>query len=113
MDKNRVNIKYTTNILHFQVDVRKQNLPVPKQNKKGQILRLVLFSSGGWTRTNDLRVMSPTSYHLLYPAMFGNTKVGISFEFAKFFSLLLQILRSAARFLPVPRLFSAAEELRH
>ena len=81
--------------------------------KTGQILRLVLFSSGGWTRTNDLRVMSPTSYQLLYPAMFGNTKVGICFEFAKFFSLLLQILRSAARFLPVPRLFSAAEELSH
>ena len=83
------------------------------QHKTGQILRLVLFSSGGWTRTNDLRVMSPTSYQLLYPAMFGNTKVGISFEFTKFFSLLLQILRSAARFLSVPRLFSAAEELRH
>ena len=81
--------------------------------RTGQILRLVLFSSGGWTRTNDLRVMSPTSYQLLYPAMFGNTKVGICFEFAKFFSLLLQILRSAARFLPVPRLFSAAEELSH
>ena len=114
MDKNRVNIKYTTNILHFQVEGRKQNLPSPKQHKKtGQILRLVLFSSGGWTRTNDLRVMSPTSYQLLYPAMFGNTKVGICFEFAKFFSLLLQILRSAARFLPVPRLFSAAEELSH
>ena len=81
--------------------------------KTGQILRLVLFSSGGWTRTNDLRVMSPTSYQLLYPAMFGNTKVGISFEFTKFFSLLLQILRSAARFLPAPRLFSSAEELSH
>ena len=106
MDKNQINIKYTTNI-------EKQSLPSPKQHKKGQILRLVLFSSGGWTRTNDLRVMSPTSYQLLYPAIFGSTKVGISFEFTKFFSLLLQILRSAARFLPVPRLFSAAEELSH
>ena len=27
------------------------------------------FSSGGWTRTNDLRVMSPTSYRLLYSAV--------------------------------------------
>ena len=27
-------------------------------------------SSGGRTRTCDLRVMSPTSYRLLYPAMF-------------------------------------------
>lgn len=25
MGKNQVNIKYTTNILHFQVEVRKQN----------------------------------------------------------------------------------------
>ena len=91
----------------------KKALLYRNNTKTGQILRLVLFSSGGWTRTNDLRVMSPTSYQLLYPAMFGNTKVGISFEFTKFFSLLLQILRSAARFLPVPRLFSAAEELSH
>ncbi len=83
------------------------------QQKKDKSCDLSFFSSGGWTRTNDLRVMSPTSYQLLYPAMFGNTKVGISFEFTKFFSLLLQILRSAARFLPVPRLFSAAEELSH
>ena len=29
----------------------------------------VLASSGNWTRTSDLRVMSPTSYLLLYPAM--------------------------------------------
>ena len=43
MGKNQVNIKYTTNILHFQAEVRKQNLPSPKQHKKGQILRLVLF----------------------------------------------------------------------
>ena len=29
----------------------------------------LLLSSGNWTRTNDLRVMSPTSYLLLYPAI--------------------------------------------
>ena len=28
------------------------------------------FCSGNWTRTSDLRVMSPTSYLLLYPAIF-------------------------------------------
>lgn len=28
-----------------------------------------LCSSGDWTRTSDLRVMSPTSYLLLYPAI--------------------------------------------
>ena len=30
---------------------------------------VVLFGSGRRTRTTDLRVMSPTSYQLLYPAM--------------------------------------------
>ena len=40
-----------------------------EDTKKGQILRLVLFGSGERTRTSDLRVMSPTSYQLLYPAM--------------------------------------------
>ena len=30
----------------------------------------VILSSGGRTRTSGLRVMSPTSYQLLYPAMF-------------------------------------------
>ena len=38
--------------------------------KRGQILRLVLYGSGGRTRTSDLRVMSPTSCQLLYPAMY-------------------------------------------
>ena len=37
--------------------------------KTGQIAGFVLFSSGKRTRTSDLRVMSPTSYQLLYPAM--------------------------------------------
>ena len=37
------------------------------------------FRSGRWTRTTDLRVMSPTSYQLLYPAMFGTAKVAIFF----------------------------------
>ena len=41
-----------------------------RREKRGQILRLVLFSSGGRTRTSDLRVMSPTSCQLLYPAMY-------------------------------------------
>ena len=30
---------------------------------------LVLFSSGSWIRTNDLKVMSLASYQLLYPAI--------------------------------------------
>ena len=34
-----------------------------------------LFSSGGRTRTSDLRVMSPTSYQLLYSAVYWTAKV--------------------------------------
>ena len=37
--------------------------------QKNQILSYLVCSSGNWTRTSDLRVMSPTSYLLLYPAM--------------------------------------------
>ena len=37
--------------------------------KQGQRRSVVLFGSGRRTRTTDLRVMSPTSYQLLYPAM--------------------------------------------
>ncbi len=44
-----------------------------------------LSSSGGRTRTSGLRVMSPTSYQLLYPAMFGTAKVGNFFENPNFF----------------------------
>ena len=42
------------------------------------------YSSGGRTRTYDLRVMSPTSYRLLYSAMWI-AKVGTFFEIPKFF----------------------------
>ena len=37
----------------------------------------VFNCSGGRIRTSDLRVMSPTSYQLLYPAVFGTAKVEI------------------------------------
>ena len=33
------------------------------------ITKKVLLGSGGRTRTSGLRVMSPTSYQLLYPAI--------------------------------------------
>ena len=33
------------------------------------------FSSGNWTRTSDLRVMSPTSYLLLYPAILNENNL--------------------------------------
>ena len=46
------------------------------EKEKGRFCyRNGLFSSGDWTRTSDLWVMSPTSYQLLHPALFGNTKV--------------------------------------
>ena len=45
---------------------------VPYEIKKGSqsLETLVFASSGNWTRTSDLRVMSPTSYLLLYPAIY-------------------------------------------
>ena len=64
---------------YYQVVTRSQ------KTKKRQILRLVSLCSGGRTRTYDLRVMSPTSYQLLYPAMFVNAKVRFYFEFGKSF----------------------------
>jgi hypothetical protein len=36
----------------------------------------LFLGSGDWTRTSDLWVMSPTSYQLLHPALFGSAKVG-------------------------------------
>ena len=51
-----------------------------KNKKEGNLKSLFghpLFSSGGRTRTSDLRVMSPTSYQLLHSAVLdckGNTK---------------------------------------
>ena len=38
------------------------------ENKKPS--KYWVSSSGNWTRTSDLRVMSPTSYLLLYPAIY-------------------------------------------
>ncbi len=40
------------------------------QRKSGQLIRIVRCGSGRRTRTSDLRVMSPTSYQLLHPAIY-------------------------------------------
>ena len=40
------------------------------ERKKSRSLDLLLYGCGGWTWTNDLRVMSPTSYRLLHSAIF-------------------------------------------
>ena len=42
----------------------------PNHKKSGQLFRIVRFSSGRRTRTSGLRVMSPTSYQLLHPAIY-------------------------------------------
>ena len=44
--------------------------PPPATIKKEETLSDFLYGSGGRTRTSDLRVMSPTSCQLLYPAMY-------------------------------------------
>ncbi len=41
-----------------------------KSIKKPVSFETGFASSGDWTRTSDLRVMSPTSYLLLYPAVY-------------------------------------------
>ena len=52
-------------------DFQVANLSIksPQDKKRGKIFRLFLISSGRRTRTSGLRVMSPTSYQLLYPAI--------------------------------------------
>ncbi len=48
----------------------------------------VFTSSGGRTRTYDLRVMSPTSYQLLYSAMYsliGLQRYGLKSIYANYF----------------------------
>ena len=52
----------------YILDVEGSNFFTP-QTKKGQLLLAFfrLIGSGGWIRTNDLRVMSPTSYQTAPP----------------------------------------------
>ena len=52
------------------VDMTEDNSPPPATIKKEEILSDFLYGSGGRTRTSGLRVMSPTSCQLLYPAMY-------------------------------------------
>ncbi len=60
--------------------------PLKAEKRESQPCGLTfLLCSGGRTRTSGLRVMSPTSYQLLYPAMFGIAKVRIFFEIPNFF----------------------------
>ena len=52
------------------VDMNEDISPPPATIKKEETLSDFLYGSGGRTRTSDLRVMSPTSCQLLYPAMY-------------------------------------------
>ena len=54
--------------IRFLVFFGEENVDQIFQNKKASLVRGFL-RSGDWTRTSDLRVMSPTSYLLLYPAI--------------------------------------------
>ena len=46
-------------------------------------MRLLFVCSGGRILTSDLRVMSPTIYQLLYPAVFETAKVERKTELPK------------------------------
>ena len=75
-----------------------------RNKRKKPVRRLVfcLFSSGGRTRTSGLRVMSPTSYQLLYPAVLLDYKGKHYFLYCKllltFFSIIFNfhLMRPAA-----------------
>ena len=47
------------------------------------MMNLSMFGGGGRTRTYDLRVMSPMSYHCSTPRCFSGAKVYTSHETAK------------------------------
>ena len=53
--------------------------------EKRGFIRSLYLSSGGRTRTYDLWVMSPTSYHCSTPRCFNNAKLLLFFYSAKFF----------------------------
>ncbi len=59
--------------------------------KKGHRILDVRRGSGGRTRTSGLRVMSPTSYQLLYPAMLLDYKCRHYFLICKIFEELFKI----------------------
>ena len=64
-----------------------QNLSI----KKELTFQLTLRSSGNWTRTSDLRVMSPTSYLLLYPAIWiANIQLNVDLQ--KYFYKIIALL---------------------
>ena len=53
----------------YQERAKKVIANLQKRNMSGQYVssRQLSLGSGGWIRTNDLRVMSPTSFHCSTP----------------------------------------------
>ena len=54
---------------HQPMILQRIDLSLSLLQKKRVTISDYSCSSGNWTRTSDLRVMSPTSYLLLYPAI--------------------------------------------
>ena len=55
------------------------------------------LSSGGWIRTNDLRVMSPTSYHCSTPQSIISLSKSVAklltfFDMTKYFAIIVLVL---------------------
>ena len=75
-----------------QVECKMRSRRDIEDTKKGLVNRQVLLGSGGWIRTNDLRVMSPTSYlcstpHSVIPYWKSCAKVRLFCDMDKFFFL--------------------------
>ena len=65
------------------------------QRKNRQPFQVVCFGSGRRTRTSDLRVMSPTSCQLLYPAMYRSMRCRGTRSIAFVSAKIRQIFESA------------------
>ena len=76
LDPTRSSITPETGVL---LDIR------PQKREKSADSADFSLSSGGRTRTSDLRVMSPTSYQLLYPAVLLECKYSYYFNKYKTF----------------------------
>ena len=67
VDKNNLELRLCISIPFY--DSLKTQIIIEFKAKKRVTISDYSCSSGNWTRTSDLRVMSPTSYLLLYPAI--------------------------------------------
>ena len=54
------------------------------KQKKEESDAFLLLSGGGWTRTNDLQVMSLASYHCSTPRCFLSAKLGTFIDITKY-----------------------------